>query len=101
MAAAMFHVLALALVAAAMPTAVPARTSAAVEQEGSAVTGERLMQEAPIKAALDRLKSDEPALIENQISLCEIPAPPFEEAARAAAYKRAFEALGLTRVRID
>ena len=59
------------------------------------------MQDAPIKAALERLKNDEPAVIQDQLRLCEIPAPPFEETARAAAYKRAFEALGLARVRID
>ena len=33
--------------------------------------------------------------------LCEIPAPPFGESARAAAFKQAFQGLGLTNVRID
>ena len=33
--------------------------------------------------------------------LCEIPAPPFKEAARAAAYADAFRAAGLRNVRID
>ena len=40
-------------------------------------------------------------MIEQQMRLCEIPAPPFGESARAAAFKQAFEGLGLTNVRID
>ncbi|HET9529456.1 MAG TPA: M20/M25/M40 family metallo-hydrolase [Blastocatellia bacterium] len=38
---------------------------------------------------------------EELIRLCEIPAPPFKEAARAAYIKRRFEELGLARVRED
>ena len=44
------------------------------------------MQDAAIKAAVERLKREEPFVVEQQVRLCEIPAPPFHEAARAAAY---------------
>jgi tripeptide aminopeptidase len=64
-------------------------------------TGERLMQNPAIRSAVERLKREEPFVVEQQLRLCEIAAPPFHEAARAAAYKQSFEALGLTNVRID
>jgi acetylornithine deacetylase/succinyl-diaminopimelate desuccinylase-like protein len=53
-----------------------------------------------VKRALDRIKADNAWTIEQQVSICEIPAPPFKEAARGAEYRRRLEALGLT-VRID
>src|SRR5688572_30696422 len=51
---------------------------------------------AAVKRALDRIKADNAWTIEQQVSICEIPAPPFKETARGADYKRRFEALGLT-----
>ena len=54
-----------------------------------------------IRAALDRLRADNAWTIEQQVSICEIPAPPFKEERRAAEMKRRFEALGLRNVRID
>jgi acetylornithine deacetylase/succinyl-diaminopimelate desuccinylase-like protein len=59
------------------------------------------MQDAAVKGALDRVKREEPQVIDEQVRLCEIPAPPFKETARADAYKQAFVALGLKNVRID
>lgn len=52
----------------------------------------------PILAAL---KADNAWTIAQQKSICEIPAPPFKERARAAEFRRRFQALGLQRVRID
>jgi len=46
-------------------------------------------------------RATETATIDEQVRLCEIPAPPFKEAARAAAYADAFRAAGLRNVRID
>jgi acetylornithine deacetylase/succinyl-diaminopimelate desuccinylase-like protein len=57
--------------------------------------------DARIRPALDALKTTNAWTLEQQISICEIPAPPFKEAIRAAEYKRRLEALGLTSVRID
>jgi tripeptide aminopeptidase len=53
-----------------------------------------------IDAVLAGLKADNAWTLEQQRSICEIPAPPFKEAARAAEYKKRFEALGYT-ARID
>ena len=53
-----------------------------------------------IDVILATLKADNAWTIAQQRSICEIPAPPFKEAARAAEYKRRLEALGL-RARLD
>jgi len=54
-----------------------------------------------IRAALDRIRADNAWTVDQQISICEIPAPPFKEERRAAEMKRRFEALGLRNVHID
>jgi acetylornithine deacetylase/succinyl-diaminopimelate desuccinylase-like protein len=63
--------------------------------------GATLMQNAAVRAALDAARADEPRTIEDQIRICEIPAPPFKEADRARAYAEAFRNEGLRNVRID
>jgi acetylornithine deacetylase/succinyl-diaminopimelate desuccinylase-like protein len=50
---------------------------------------------------LATLRADNDWTLEQQRTICEIPAPPFGEMARAAEYRRRFEALGLANVRID
>ena len=70
-------------------------------QETPTSIGARLMQDAEVRAAVDRVKRNEPQLLEEQVRLCEIPSPPFKETRRAEAYRKAFEALGLQNVRID
>jgi acetylornithine deacetylase/succinyl-diaminopimelate desuccinylase-like protein len=54
-----------------------------------------------IRTAMDRIRTDNAWTIDQQVSICEIPAPPFKEERRAAEMKRRFEALGLRNVRID
>ena len=54
-----------------------------------------------VRQALDYLRDTEEQTIGDQIALCEIPAPPFGEVARGAAYRERFEALGLADVGID
>jgi acetylornithine deacetylase/succinyl-diaminopimelate desuccinylase-like protein len=66
-----------------------------------AQTPAQLMNEAPVKAAFEAARRNEPATIEQQIRVCEIPAPPFHEEARGRELKRLFEGLGLHDVRID
>jgi acetylornithine deacetylase/succinyl-diaminopimelate desuccinylase-like protein len=73
----------------------------AMRQPAPAGIGERLMQDTVVKAAVERVKRDEPQVVEDQVRLCEIPAPPFKETARAEAYRQAFQELGLKNVRID
>jgi acetylornithine deacetylase/succinyl-diaminopimelate desuccinylase-like protein len=70
-------------------------------QEQPDTLGARLVQDSAVRGALDHLRATEPALIDEQIRLCEIPAPPFKEAPRAEAYRRLFTELGLENVRID
>jgi acetylornithine deacetylase/succinyl-diaminopimelate desuccinylase-like protein len=60
-----------------------------------------LAAEPSVRAALDVARRAEEDTIQEQIRLCEIPAPPFGEARRAAAYAQAMRAAGLTNVRID
>jgi tripeptide aminopeptidase len=85
------------LVTTLTAVAAPLRASA---QEGPDI-GARLMQDALVRAAVDAARADEARTIEDQIRLCEIPAPPFKEANRAKAFADAFQSIGLTNVRID
>lgn len=54
-----------------------------------------------VRQALEMLRTENAWTLEQQVSICEIPAPPFKEERRAAEYVRRLEALGLTNVRID
>jgi acetylornithine deacetylase/succinyl-diaminopimelate desuccinylase-like protein len=54
-----------------------------------------------VAAAVETLKAREAAIVDDQVALSEIPAPPFKEAARAEAVRRRFAAAGLADVRID
>ncbi len=74
---------------------------AAAAQQDAANVGARLMQDAAVKAAVEALRASEPQTIEDQIRLCEVEAPPFKEAKRAALYAQMFKEAGLTNVRID
>jgi tripeptide aminopeptidase len=70
-------------------------------QQEPATIGTRLLADPSVRAALDRARANEPRTIEEQVTLCEIPAPPFGEERRAAVVKALFEELGLARVRTD
>lgn len=54
-----------------------------------------------VRTALTTLRADNAWTLEQQTSICEIAAPPFKEAARAAEFKRRLESLGITNLRID
>lgn len=54
-----------------------------------------------VQAALDLLKTDNAWTLEQQETICEIPAPPFMEAERGVEYRKRLEALGLRNVRVD
>ena len=60
-----------------------------------------LVKDPTVRAALDAAKRNEPQVIEQEVHVCEIPAPPFHEEARGKELKRLFEELGLKDVRID
>lgn len=54
-----------------------------------------------VKAALERIRADNAWTLDQQQSICEIPAPPFKETARGAEYRRRLEALGYRNARVD
>jgi acetylornithine deacetylase/succinyl-diaminopimelate desuccinylase-like protein len=60
-----------------------------------------LLKDPAVRAALDAARRNEPQAIEQEIRVCEIPAPPFHEEVRGRELKRLFDALGLKDVRID
>ncbi|MGQ0766860.1 MAG: M20/M25/M40 family metallo-hydrolase [Gemmatimonadota bacterium] len=72
-----------------------AATVGAAQQPSAPVTN------SAVAAALERIRADNEWTLSQQVSICEIPAPPFKEAVRAAEMKRRFESHGLTRVRLD
>ncbi len=59
------------------------------------------MEDPTVKAALDAVKRNEPHFIDEQVRICEIPAPPFHEEARGRELERLFKGLGLQKVHID
>jgi acetylornithine deacetylase/succinyl-diaminopimelate desuccinylase-like protein len=60
-----------------------------------------LMNDPAIKAALEAAKRNEPHFLEEQIRICEIPAPPFKEDLRSHEFERIFKSMNLQNVRID
>ena len=58
-----------------------------VAPQDATTIGDRLMADAAIRKVVEGVQRDEPYVIEQQMRLCEIPAPPFGESARAAAYQ--------------
>lgn len=75
--------------------------AAAAALQGQGGTAADLLRQPAVKAALEAARANEPRTLADQIEVCEVPAPPFGEAARAALMKRKFEELGLKNVRID
>jgi tripeptide aminopeptidase len=59
------------------------------------------IQQPRVRAALDAIKADNAWTLDQQASICQIPAPPFKENVRAAEYRRRMQAIGLRNVRID
>lgn len=68
---------------------------------GAAQDAARLIEDPAVKEALAAVKRNEPHFIEEQVRICEIPAPPFHEETRARELERLFRQLGLQDVRID
>ena len=60
-----------------------------------------LLQDPAVKAALEAAKRNEPRFIEEEVRICEIPAPPFHETERGRELQGLFNGLGLKDVRMD
>src|SRR5690606_1615282 len=85
---------------------IPAALLAAVLLPAGAPLAQQALPAIPasnarVRQAMETLKADNAWTLDQQVSICEIAAPPFMEEVRAAEYKRRLEALGLTNVRID
>ncbi|HWZ34343.1 MAG TPA: M20/M25/M40 family metallo-hydrolase [Bryobacteraceae bacterium] len=61
----------------------------------------RLAEDPTVKSALAAIKHNEGHFIEEQVRICEIPAPPFHEEVRGRELERLFKEAGLENVRID
>lgn len=70
-------------------------------QRQAAGLGTRLLENPAVAAAVRAADALEPWVVEQQIALCEVEAPPFKEQARGEAYRKAFAQLGLRNVRVD
>jgi acetylornithine deacetylase/succinyl-diaminopimelate desuccinylase-like protein len=66
-----------------------------------AQTPAELLKQPAIRAALEAARRNEPAILDLQARVCEIPAPPFKEEARGREFERLFKEAGLQEVRID
>jgi len=84
---------------AAIVMAVVLQTYKVEGQDGRSVP--RLIADPAIRQLLEAVRRSEPDTIRDQIRLCEIPAPPFGEAARGLAYAAAMREAGLANVRVD
>jgi acetylornithine deacetylase/succinyl-diaminopimelate desuccinylase-like protein len=60
-----------------------------------------LLQELSVKAAIAASKTGEPQTIDDQVRICEVPAPSFKERARGELLRQTFERLGLRNVQVD
>src|SRR5262245_16020304 len=70
-------------------------------QERAADLGSLLLQTPAMRAAVEFAKADEMRTIDDQIKICEVEAPPFQEAKRAELFAQLFRETGLKNVRID
>ena len=60
-----------------------------------------VQRQPSVRAALERLRIDNEWTLQQQASICEIPAPPFKEQRRAEEFRRRLAGLGLRDVVID
>jgi acetylornithine deacetylase/succinyl-diaminopimelate desuccinylase-like protein len=61
----------------------------------------RIAAHPDVRAMLDSIRARNAWTLDQQVALCEIPAPSFKETVRGAAYKAAFERVGLANVHVD
>ena len=78
-----------------------AMSTIAAAQQRAADLGPALLQTPAVRAAVDFAKTDELRTIEDQIKICEVEAPPFQEAKRAELYASLLREAGVKNVRID
>jgi len=84
------------LVSRAVLTAVFALAAAPLAAQGTVP-----IDDPAIRRAFAAIQSWNNWIIDNQVSICEIPAPPFKETARGIEYRKRLMALGYSNVKID
>lgn len=73
----------------------------ATATQGSAADVAKVIASSGYKAAVATLDKEHDRIVQDIVTLTEIPAPPFKEKARATAYAEMLKAAGLTDVEID
>ena len=76
-------------------------TSAAAQRAFTPSDPARVATLPALRRTLDTLRATNAWTIDQQVSICEIPAPPYKEQVRGQELKRRFEQLGLRNVRVD
>jgi tripeptide aminopeptidase len=76
-------------------------TIAPAAQQRATELGLILMQQPSVRAALDAARAAEVQIVDDQVRICEIEAPPFQEARRAQLYAQLMREAGLKNVRLD
>lgn len=76
-------------------------TTSAAAQQRAAELGSLLLQTPAVRAAVEFARADEVRTIDDQIRICEVEAPPFQESKRAGMYAEMLRDVGLKNVRID
>ncbi|AMW05166.1 M20/M25/M40 family metallo-hydrolase [Gemmatimonas phototrophica] len=99
-AGAVFPALCVSLLAAA-PVALTAQAKPQSKASPLEATMDKLATHPTVAAAFKSIQSDNAWTLDQQASICQIPAPPFKEQARAAEYAKRFRELGVQNVRID
>ena len=70
-------------------------------QQRASEIGTMLLQQPPVRAALDAAKAAELQIIDEQVRICEIEAPPFQESKRGQLFAQLMREAGLKNVRQD
>ena len=93
--------LAAVLALAVVPAALSAQAGSGGRASASPASIDRIKARPQVSAALQAIQADNAWTLDQQAGICEIPAPPFKEAERAAAFRDKLIALGVQNVRID
>lgn len=87
--------------AAADPASAQRATATGTAASALETAVDRMASHSSVANALKALQAENAWTLDEQASICQIPAPPFKEAARAVAYSDRLKALGVQNVRTD
>ncbi len=89
------------LLSAAMLVSSPSFVTLARAQRPATTDVSTLAKHPAVVQAMAAIERDNAWTLDQQVSLCEVPAPPFKEAARAKVFSQKLTALGVQNVRSD